>query len=286
MTVDPSPQEVMPATLYHYTTQEGLLGILRTGTLWATKLQYLNDFTEFKLAPEQARTILMERWQEGEVDETLSKLEALESEVSLVQQINVCGCAFSEEHDLLSQWRAYGGAAGGVCIGFATGSLEQLGAKQGFRLFRCVYDEETQRKAVESLISDTLERKFRVSSDLSGSDLSPDVIRLPTSSGLLLRLAGIAAQIKSYGFREEREWRLVTTAVRSDRLCFRPGRSMMVPFTKFVLGDDVGSYVNSITVGPCPDMGLACQAVRMFLAQLTGGDRVEVRGSAVPFRSW
>src|SRR6266700_6216266 len=33
--------------LYHYTSQEGLLGILSSKTLWATRIQYLNDSTEF-----------------------------------------------------------------------------------------------------------------------------------------------------------------------------------------------------------------------------------------------
>src|SRR6266568_442547 len=33
--------------LYHYTSQEGLLGILSSKTLWATRIQSLNDSTEF-----------------------------------------------------------------------------------------------------------------------------------------------------------------------------------------------------------------------------------------------
>ena len=37
----------LPPRLYHYTSQEGLLGILSSKTLWATRIQYLNDSTEF-----------------------------------------------------------------------------------------------------------------------------------------------------------------------------------------------------------------------------------------------
>ena len=36
--------------LYHYTTQEGLLGIVEKGEIWATNIFYLNDAAEFKHA--------------------------------------------------------------------------------------------------------------------------------------------------------------------------------------------------------------------------------------------
>jgi len=39
---DPRP----PAKLYHYTSTEGLLGILRNRQLWASNVLYLNDATE------------------------------------------------------------------------------------------------------------------------------------------------------------------------------------------------------------------------------------------------
>jgi hypothetical protein len=43
-----------PETLYHYTTQDGVLGIVRSGELWATNVQYMNDRREFFLALETA----------------------------------------------------------------------------------------------------------------------------------------------------------------------------------------------------------------------------------------
>jgi hypothetical protein len=35
-----------PDLLYHYTTQEGLLGIIKKQKIWASHLQYLNDASE------------------------------------------------------------------------------------------------------------------------------------------------------------------------------------------------------------------------------------------------
>jgi hypothetical protein len=37
----------LPDFIYHYTNQSGLLGILENRELWATKIHYLNDSTEF-----------------------------------------------------------------------------------------------------------------------------------------------------------------------------------------------------------------------------------------------
>jgi len=42
--------EIPPATLYHYTSQKGLLGIIGQGEIWATDILYLNDTMEYRYA--------------------------------------------------------------------------------------------------------------------------------------------------------------------------------------------------------------------------------------------
>ena len=41
-------RECTKDVLYHYTTSEGLLGILRDDKLWATDIFHLNDSSEFE----------------------------------------------------------------------------------------------------------------------------------------------------------------------------------------------------------------------------------------------
>ena len=48
-------EKLPPDILYHYTGQIGLLGIIEQAELWATKIQYMNDATEFGLALRLAR---------------------------------------------------------------------------------------------------------------------------------------------------------------------------------------------------------------------------------------
>lgn len=44
-----------PDVLFHYTGQAGLVGIVEKAELWATKIQYMNDATEFGLALSMVR---------------------------------------------------------------------------------------------------------------------------------------------------------------------------------------------------------------------------------------
>ena len=51
-------REKPPRELFHYTNQEGLLGILGNNEIWASKIQYLNDSTELGLALAIAERLL------------------------------------------------------------------------------------------------------------------------------------------------------------------------------------------------------------------------------------
>ena len=40
----------VPDLLFHYTTAVGLMGIIGSGKIWTTKIQYMNDNSELQLA--------------------------------------------------------------------------------------------------------------------------------------------------------------------------------------------------------------------------------------------
>ncbi len=45
-------------TLYHYTTQEGFLGIIKNKEIWASHTQYLNDQKEYVHAIDLVKHVL------------------------------------------------------------------------------------------------------------------------------------------------------------------------------------------------------------------------------------
>jgi len=148
-----------PDVLYHYTGQAGLIGIVEKAELWATKIQYMNDATEFGLALGMARqelqTIISASTAPPQHRAACSRLQ---ESLSGLEDINIFAACFCENGDLLSQWRGYTGGAAGYSIGFDSDSLMQIGSATKFTLGRCIYDADVQRKIVEQAIAYCMER--------------------------------------------------------------------------------------------------------------------------------
>jgi hypothetical protein len=79
-----------PDQLYHYTDQTGLLDILNTGELWATKVQYMNDATEFGLAVDLAKSRLEERIRKFSNGDRCELLRTIADGLSGIARVNVC----------------------------------------------------------------------------------------------------------------------------------------------------------------------------------------------------
>lgn len=113
-----------PSTLWHYTTQEGLLGILNNNLLWATKIHYLNDSSEFLYALKLTDRVIEERVRTAALAHR-ERLEAFRAAIPQIEHMHICVASFSEDPDVLSQWRAYGGASGGYALGFVSQALRE-----------------------------------------------------------------------------------------------------------------------------------------------------------------
>lgn len=98
----------LPDTLYHYTTISGFMGILDSGSLWATDARYMNDSSELKFGIQYMK------------EETLARAKdpwmhyLLESVFSdaMHEGRRLATASYCADGDLLSQWRAYSGHAG------------------------------------------------------------------------------------------------------------------------------------------------------------------------------
>ena len=109
-----------PPILYHYTTQQGLLGIINDKEIWATHTQYLNDVREFHQATELMRKELWSMLNESPVPENAAILRHMQRALGkAIETANVCVCSFSGKGDSLSQWKSYGGGTSGFAIGFS-----------------------------------------------------------------------------------------------------------------------------------------------------------------------
>lgn len=278
-------------TLYHYTDQNGFMGIVLNQELWASKIQYLNDEREYKLALDLASSYLAELIKKSNDRALKTRLNYYLSITPNIQNVNICVCSLTENGDLLSQWRGYSRNLGGYSIGFNEFAIEPFIRINGFELIKCIYNKEIQKNKISELI-DAIVCEF-------GHEPEPDYKMEPyydSGEVFLERLAKIAPTLKDSSFAEEAEWRIISK-VNFEQLEFRSGRSMLTPYFKISLdcrkNRDFDRLIDEIFVGHTPHPDLAVSATEAFILKHfppVVGDNykcpIDVKKSSIPFRNW
>src|ERR1700693_5963128 len=94
------------STLFHYTSQQGLLGIEDRKARWLSSIRHLNDATEFGYAVDLVRAKLLHKL-ESECGPWKDYYEIVLDGLNVTDYMTLFVGSFSEHGDLLSQWRAY-----------------------------------------------------------------------------------------------------------------------------------------------------------------------------------
>lgn len=286
----------VPETLYHYTTQLGLLGIVGNEKIWMTHTQYLNDTQEFKHAIGLVDAEIKQRLDaaKDEVEERVL-IEMLSSIHHDLSNMNVCVCCFSEEKDLLSQWRAYGDSMSGYSIGFCGAYLSNLAKRKNFQLVKCIYDSELQMKVVSEFV------ELILNEILENQGVQPDddnYYHWHNGGNLVPYLVRLAPIFKDGSFSDEKEWRIISRALscREDGYNYRIGKSMLIPYLELSIESPEElqneKRYREIVVGPTPNQKQSQNAVISLLAKkglandMAPGGAVHVNPSIVPFRAW
>lgn len=262
----------LPHRLYHYTSADGLLGIMRTEALWATSARYMNDASEVTYGQQ----IVCDTVKSAAKKETGIAREWLDRFVDVIPRVHDAHetyiASFCETPDMLSQWRAYG-AGRGFCLVFRARKLAEL---VGINLFRVEYDRATQENAVLNTIRVHLEA-FKSAVAANEKDRIS-----PISGGLSLFLTLWVTAFKHPSFAEEREWRMM--ALVPFQVKIRSDRGWLRPYVEIALNPgDEGMPLEAITHGPSPNPELEKRALRLLLAE-TAYSQVPIEGSDVPLR--
>ena len=263
-----------PETIYHYTTQKGILGIIPDRCMWATQAHFLNDknevFLTFKLLERELRRMVAE----SRSPEHRSLLNEIRHNLSNVDQTHICTVSFCESGDLLSQWRGYAAQGKGYALGFDLPKLSDIAKQQNFVVWPCVYNPTLQLELVKYLIDCWIE-KF--SEKMLNHEKMLEEINVS-----ICKLAPI---IKDESFIEEQEWRLVSSATGFEKnMAFREGEFSLIPYLNLRDNDSKDCF-KKIVVGPSPHTDLAINSLKMFLKQ-NKLSNVEVVTSRIPFRNW
>ena len=266
-----------PQTIFHYTTQRGILGIISNQEMWATQIQFLNDKNEVFLTFQLLKKELDKKIGTIQIPEVRNILRKIRSYLELIDQGHICIASFCAIGDLLSQWRGYGNHGKGYAIGFDLNKLRMIAKNQKFVLWPCVYDATIQNELIDYLINGWCQKY----TDARVPD--KDLFELVDKD-----VCQLAPILKDESFSEEKEWRLVSSTVssKSDRFAFREGQFALIPYYNFPIVDEENKYaIDSIVVGPSPHMELAMNSLETFL-RTKDISKVKIRSSRIPFRNW
>jgi hypothetical protein len=266
--------------MYHYTSPDGLLGMVKSKALWATDVRYLNDAQEFQYARAMALDSFDAfRDTQGKPPDQIAQEEFRRS-LGAAGKKRIYVISFSEEGDLLSQWRAYCPPSGGLSLGFPP---QPLAHATRCTLFPCIYDVSTQREFLKALIDAWYEDYLKGIPAFQSTN-KRDAVR---STDLTIWFLALAAVFKHPGFREEREWRLVTRGdIYSRNQLFRAGRSGIVPYIERPLAaPGYPIRLRRIVVGPNPHQPLTIGALKSLLVK-EGWMYDGLDSSKTPYRAW
>lgn len=271
--------------LFHYASQDGVRGIVGEKELWATNIEFLSDESEFLHGKTIVAKAIAERRKRDTVEER-SFFDWLDSEPNAIKRESLFVISFSEECDLLSQWRGYTTRNQGFSIGFDPVLLEQIAwEKERMILVKCAYTAIEKEQLINDLLNQYLtEWRQSSSRDKDGKEwIVPSI-----SSSFSVRAEFAAACMKHESFCEEREWRLVGANPNRSPVKFRNGTSFLIPYTALswkVEETNDHQPIKSIMTGQCPNAELSKKSIRSLLYENKLGE-VDVNSSKIPYRTW
>ena len=273
-----------PKELFHYTSQAGLLGIVKEMEIWATHTQYLNDPVEFRHAIDIVVEEILRMKERNNSSDHTEMLNEMEESIQGIETLNVCVASFSKNGDSLSQWRAYSGGVAGFAIRFSGMFLRAVIGDIGW-LAPCQYTKDDQRALVRILLEDVMAEEQNPTENEKDDN---DPWRIPGVSNLVNYLSRYAPLVKHQSFIEEEEWRIISRPLMCDRNGFgyRPGTSMLVPYYRVPLNTDNFPFnIEQIVIGPTPHPEQSRNSVRSLLLR-HGLRDTQVVLSSVPYRNW
>lgn len=282
--------------LHHYTTPEGLVGIVEKQEIWATDLFYTNDTAEFRVGLDRVIKHIEElrgdrsctygeRWKwlltalKGRRDDGPDTLSS------------VYACSFSTDGDDLSQWRAYC-PNGGFAIGFRHSTLGTIAYRQlWLELERCIYEKDEQEAPIKKTVESTLQAMTEAESNTTSAPAPNEEQQERLTRWVLLwRLIRTAAACKDKAFHGEKEWRLLAMCPsypdEAEIVRFRCRKGIVVPYWPIALNADAWGSI-TVVVGPTPHPDESRASIeRLLISRCHHNCKIHVQNSTVPYRHW
>jgi hypothetical protein len=155
-----------------------------------------------------------------------------------------------------------------------------LAKKQNFVIEPCVYNQPGQEAKINSITPPADEKL----NSLDYCFRKAEKERLD----FLFKVFSLAPVLKHPKFAEEKEWRLISKdqSICKNRLRFREGNSMIIPYIEFdLLAGNKSLPIKKIFVGPTPGIDLSRESLRDLLSA-NEIDPSVVHKTGIPYRYW
>ena len=215
----------------------------------------------------------------------------MQDSISLMEMMfDGLGFCLSEEGDLLSQWRGYAADGLGVSVGFNKDFLQRMAEENsqdngpGVQLAKVEYDPGVH----DSFVRPTYDEMKRLLNSPEWKERPPTILggatteklaavrnaALRTHTNILLAPMALLYKVflmKTAGFREEREWRLVTHLVPSMGTVpsYRASVGRLIPY-KACRFSEHESPIAEVILGPKHQTPRL--AVQQYMAHLGFGE--------------
>lgn len=125
-------------TIYHYTSVDGISGIIDKHEIWMSNTAFVNDTTELKML-QNAQAIFKDSDFRNDAVRFGWHQMFERQRLNEDRHIDYYMASFSRKKNLLEQWRAYGN----FCIGF---DAKGLGVRRRVFLYSCLYTDNDIRR--------------------------------------------------------------------------------------------------------------------------------------------
>ena len=318
------------SVLYHYAGNQKGFGILESHSIRLSDIRKSNDYNELLLFYPDIFYEILQVYREKPYDFKYESLVGEKAITCIIDETmdmisdsvddgdfsNFVLC-FSEEPDMLSQWRGYANDGKGISIGFSKELLQQKcnEEKSVFRLEKVSYISEERRKKIVRAKAVSANRTLKglrkwIVKEITLDDASEDTdgLLLFNFHGMIQYMMTDSLRYKQIGFREEKEWRLFlsdqayknpewvvgegsigggpkgfaeTLEYLRNKIEFSISDNNIMPFVPLPFSDLGDGFVKEIWVGP--KSRIALKDIELYLAKNNYKD-VSVQFSRTSYR--
>lgn len=272
-------EENAPPTLFHYTSAEGLVGIVTSRKFFLTDVLSSSDRSEIVYGSGLAQAALTDHVGHPLCDLILAAYRGHPLQ-NLGETYFLHAVCFCPHPDVLTQWRAFS-TAGGFALGVDFAKIYKRGEAGEFAVTKILYDEARQKEILREAVRfsrETYDHFKPEAAKMLPEDRQLLLNELVVQSAMLL-LTSIV-RFKHPAFASEEEWRVLRLdppVELSGKLRYRMSGPRLIPYIELPFEPDL---ITNIVRSPGLWPASTDYAVRRLAASL--GPHVKVTQSDLP----